>query len=101
MKRVRGTQEQVRPIEVNVDTVYVRSNIIRIETDDFIGWEYDEKQYTFRGYGESVGELSAGVAEDVDVVAETAVYTAMDVEDLAEMLVYALQEIEALKGGSV
>ena len=37
--------EVVPNIEVNIDTVYVRSNIVRIETDDFKGWEYDEIQY--------------------------------------------------------
>ncbi|TCJ01601.1 hypothetical protein [Cytobacillus praedii] len=43
--KVQGTQEIVKEIEVNVDTVYVRSNIVRVETEDFIGWEYDEEQY--------------------------------------------------------
>ena len=43
--KVQGTQEIVKEIEVNVDTVYVRSNIVRVETEDFIGWEYDEAQY--------------------------------------------------------
>ena len=36
---------EVKPIEVNVDTVYVRTNIARIETVDFTGWEYEETQY--------------------------------------------------------
>lgn len=43
--KVRGTQTEAKPIEVNVDTVYIRSNITRIETEEFIGWEYDEEQY--------------------------------------------------------
>lgn len=42
--RVRGTQEQIKPVDVNVDTVYVRTNIEHIETEDFTGWEYDEIQ---------------------------------------------------------
>lgn len=41
---VRGTQNEVIPVEVNVDTVYVRQNIRRIEEDRFIGWEYEEEQ---------------------------------------------------------
>ena len=45
MVRVRGTMEEVPEIEVNVDTVYVRTNIQRIEEEDFVGWEYDEVQY--------------------------------------------------------
>lgn len=38
--------KEVPEIEVNVDTVYVRKNIVRIEEEDFIGWEYDEEQYS-------------------------------------------------------
>lgn len=45
MAKVRGTMKEVPEIEVNVDTVYVRTNIQRIEEDDFVGWEYDEVQY--------------------------------------------------------
>jgi len=37
--------KEVPEIEVNVDTVYVRTNIRRIEEEDFVGWEYDETQY--------------------------------------------------------
>jgi hypothetical protein len=43
--KVRGTMKEVPEIEVNVDTVYVRTNIQRIEEEDFVGWEYDEVQY--------------------------------------------------------
>ncbi len=43
--RVRGTMKEVPEIEVNVDTVYVRANIERVEEEDFVGWEYDETQY--------------------------------------------------------
>ncbi len=46
MARVRGTMKEVPEIEVNVDTVYIRKNIKRIEEEDFVGWEYDEEQYT-------------------------------------------------------
>lgn len=46
MARVRGTMKEVPEIEVNVDTVYVRTNIERVEEEDFIGWEYDEEQYS-------------------------------------------------------
>ena len=48
--KVKGTQDVVKPIEVNVDTVYVRTNIVRIETEDFVGWEYDEHQFSIRDY---------------------------------------------------
>ena len=43
--KVRGTMELIPNIEVNIDTVYIRSNIIAITETDFTGWEYDEIQY--------------------------------------------------------
>ena len=43
---IRGTQNQdPNGIEIGKDTVYIRENSKKIEEDDFIGWEYDEKQY--------------------------------------------------------
>lgn len=42
--KVRGTQETVEPVEVAKTTVYVRTNIKRIDTTEFNGWEYDEEQ---------------------------------------------------------
>lgn len=48
--KIQGTQEEVPSIEFNVDTVYIRSNIQRIETEAFTGWEYDEEQYPLREY---------------------------------------------------
>lgn len=55
--RVRGSMEIVPNIEVNVDTVYVRTNIVRVEEDDFTGWEYDEVQYGVREYIENINAL--------------------------------------------
>ncbi len=44
-KKVRGSMETVPATEVGKSRVRVRSNIVRIETEDFIGWEYDEVVY--------------------------------------------------------
>lgn len=45
---VRGTQPE-RPLELDFvsspTTIYWRENIQRIETEDFAGWEYEEKTY--------------------------------------------------------
>ena len=56
LKNVRGSQETVPQLEVNIDTVYVRSNITAIDEDDFKGWEYDEVQYKKDEYIELMGE---------------------------------------------
>ena len=44
MAKIRGTQVIVEPIDVGKTTVYIRTNIKRVETDEFTGWEYDEEQ---------------------------------------------------------
>jgi len=48
--KVSGTMATVMQLEVNVDTVYVRSNIIRVDNEQFTGWEYDEIQYGVKEY---------------------------------------------------
>lgn len=54
--KVRGTMITVIPVEVNVDTVYIRSNVIKIEDENFTGWEYDETQYDLKEYIGSLAE---------------------------------------------
>lgn len=53
-KGVRSTAEFVPSVEVNIDTVYIRSNIVRVEEIDFSGWEYDEIQYNKDRYIELI-----------------------------------------------
>lgn len=65
--RVRGSMETVSEIEVNVDTVYVRTNIARVEKEDFTGWEYDEVQYGVREYIENINALGQ-VNTDLELV---------------------------------
>ena len=61
-ENVRGSMKSVPSIEVNVDTVYVRSNIKRIEEPDFSGWEYNETQYPIQQYIETLAnEEGAGM----------------------------------------
>ena len=52
--KVRGTQKIVKPVEVNVDTVYTRSNITRISEEDFEGWEYEEETFSTKEYIEKL-----------------------------------------------
>lgn len=52
---VRSNQESVLGLECVKDTVYVRTNIERVETDGFNGWEYNEIQYTLLEYQELLG----------------------------------------------
>lgn len=54
-RKTRGSMKEVLPLEVNVDTVYVRKNIVAINEEDFQGWEYEEKQYTLNDYIKHIG----------------------------------------------
>ena len=53
-KNVQGSQVTVPELEVNVDTVYERTNIQKKSEQDEITntlreyWQYDEKQYTYQ-----------------------------------------------------
>lgn len=53
-KNVRGTMKYVPTVEVNKDTVYIRSDIERIEEMEFSGWEYNEIQYPLQEYIETL-----------------------------------------------
>ena len=68
---VRGSQTTVPQVEVNVDTVYIRSNIRRIETEDFTGWEYNEVQYSLREYVEGLLQTETGQIIIAENTAET------------------------------
>lgn len=87
MVRIRGTQDQVNSIEVNVDTVYIRSNIQRVETEEFKGWEYEEKQYNKNEY---ISQLTSN--SDTEGVAFMLTLMMSEIDMLR-------MEIEALKGG--
>ena len=63
--KVRGTMEIVQSLEINVATVYVRSNVIRVENEQFTGWEYDEKQYGIKEYIGKISEQSDAMETDI------------------------------------
>lgn len=64
--KVRGTMEIVPEIEVNVDTVYIRTNVVKIEEEDFVGWEYDEMQISKDEYIEKIAKENKTLKDTVD-----------------------------------
>lgn len=64
--KVRGTMEIVPEIEVNVDTVYIRTNVVKIEEEDFVGWEYDEMQISKDEYIEKIAKANETLKDTVD-----------------------------------
>lgn len=66
IKRVRGTMTEVPLLEVSVDTVYIRSNVKRVDEgteEGFHGWEYDEIQYTLQEYLRGINDLGQYVTD--------------------------------------
>lgn len=63
--KIRGTMETVPNIEVNIDTVYIRSNITQINEDNFKGWEYDETQYDIREYIELTSDQTQNLGQQL------------------------------------
>ena len=59
-QNVRSTATNIPSVEVNVDTVYVRSDIKRVEEMEFSGWEYNEMQYPLREYIEKLLDTETG-----------------------------------------
>lgn len=57
--------KNVPSVEVNTDTVYVRSSIARIEEMDFSGWQYDEIQYKKDNYIELISIKNDYLEEEV------------------------------------
>lgn len=60
---IRGTMKNVASVEVNIDTVYLRSNIKRIDEEDFYGWEYDEIQMPLQNYIQQITDLGQLLAD--------------------------------------
>lgn len=110
-ENVRGTQfGKPKELEVNIDTVYIRSKITKIEEEDFIGWQYDEIQYDVKDYIQFIGnkntELNKSIAllEDLNVsnmIAMTEMYEEnLDLKNKNTQTMIALTEMyELLLGG--
>lgn len=89
---VKSTAGKVPNLEVNVDTVYIRTNIERVETEDFTGWEYDEIQYSRNEYQELLGGKTEFLQMDVNDVAEIVSATIEDTISVAELVSYLLEQ---------
>lgn len=52
-KKVQGSQEE-KPMEFDTASsgvvVYQRRNVERVETEDFVGWEYEEREMSREEY---------------------------------------------------
>ena len=77
MRRVRGQMENIPHISVGKTDVWVRTNIVAIEEEDFTGWEYDEVVYSKDEYIEMVAQEAEKSKADIDYIA---IMTGVDVD---------------------
>ena len=76
-QRVRGSQESVPYLEVGKTEVYVRTDIVRVEEEDFSGWEYDERTISIP---EHINNLASH--EDLDTTAFVVTILMMELDEL-------------------
>ena len=89
---VIGTMEQVPTLEVNVSTVYVRSNVKQIDFQGMKAWQYDEIQYDLREYQAGLGEKATELENNANVIAELVATTTEDGVQVAETLATILED---------
>ena len=65
MQRVKGSQESVPSVEIGKTDVYIRTNVERIESDEFEGWEYDEEIISLPTY---IDRLQMKIADQDNVL---------------------------------
>ena len=77
-KNVHGSQVTVPELEVNVDTVYERTNLQRKSEQDemtntlYEYWQYDEKQYTYQEWMQTLSDQGISLVksqelQDIDI----------------------------------
>lgn len=65
--KVRGTMKYVPTVEVSKDTVYIRSDIERIEEMEFSGWEYNEIQMSKDKYLEKLQQENENLEKELTI----------------------------------
>ena len=81
MKRVKGSQESVPYIEIGKSHVYIRTNVDRIEEDEFSGWEYDEIVVPIHEYVSSLASQG-----EIDTVAILIISLMREIDELRNMV---------------
>lgn len=97
-KNVQGTQPTVPSLEINVDTVYIRTNIQDIRTEEMpVLWQYDEIQMTIEEY------LKQAVPENQDIADESMAELSMAFAEYQAQTDMAIAELSSLiaTGGSL
>lgn len=74
IEKVQGSKEASEPLIMNVDTIYVHTNVQKattknepIEQSDMVDmYEYTERQYTYEEYKENHAQIAQILADDAN-----------------------------------
>jgi hypothetical protein len=84
---VRGTMNNVPEVEINFNTVYVRTNIVRIEEAEFNGWQYDETEYTQSEYIDILEVTLKNANSEIALLRKADLDNKMALTEIFEMLI--------------
>lgn len=84
---VRGTMNTVPEVEINFNTVYARTNIVRIEEDEFSGWQYDETEYTQSEYIDVLEVTLKNANHEIAVLHKADLDNKVALTEIFEMLI--------------
>lgn len=84
---IRGTMNTVPEVEINFNTVYVRTNIIQVEEDDFSGWQYDETEYTQSEYIDVLEVTLKNANSEIVVLRKADLDNKVALTEIFEMLI--------------
>lgn len=84
---IRGTMNTVPEVEINFNTVYVRTNIVRIEEDEFNGWQYDETEYTQSEYIDVLEVTLKNANSEIAVLRKADLDNKVALTEIFEMLI--------------
>lgn len=74
IEKVQGSKEASAPLIMNVDTIYIHTNVQKvitenepIEQSDMVDmYEYTERQYTYEEYKENHAQIAQILADDAN-----------------------------------
>lgn len=84
---IRGTMNIVPEVEINFNIVYVRTNIVRVEEDEFSGWQYNETEYTQSEYIDVLEVMLKNANNEIVVLRKADLDNKVALTEIFEMLI--------------
>lgn len=100
IEKVTGSEIASAPLIMNIDTIYVHTNIHKVESqedeEDMNLYEYTERQYTYGEYKENCAEIEQIFIADGNTQYPLSVLENMFIEKLKQLYKDKRMEIKAI-----